>query len=239
LCPNIHSLTNEAKQRLRAIEQNAELGSGFQIAMRDLDLRGAGNLLGGEQSGFISDIGYDTFMKIMDETITELKEGEYSDLYETKAEDIVYAKDCVIESDFDLFIPDEYIPQSQERMNIYTEFNQIENEHEMQKYLTQLKDKFGKFPPQVFEICNAIRLKWVATKLGIERIILKNGKMKCYLIQNQDSRYYQSDVFGKLLQFVSNNPVGINMKQTPQHLIIEFSNVSSSESAKVKLERIA
>jgi transcription-repair coupling factor (superfamily II helicase) len=239
LCPNIHSLTNEAKQRLRAIEQNAELGSGFQIAMRDLDLRGAGNLLGGEQSGFISDIGYDTFMKIMDETITELKEGEYSDLYETKAEDIVYAKDCVIESDFDLFIPDEYIPQSQERMNIYTEFNQIENEHKMQKYLTQLKDKFGKFPPQVFEICNAIRLKWVATKLGIERIILKNGKMKCYLIQNQDSRYYQSDIFGKLLQFVSNNPVGINMKQTPQHLIIEFSNVSSSESAKVKLERVA
>jgi transcription-repair coupling factor (superfamily II helicase) len=177
-------------------------------------------------------------MKIMEETITELKEGEYSDLYETKAEDIVYAKDCVIESDFDLFIPDEYIPQSQERMNIYTEFNQIENEDEMQKYLTQLKDKFGKFPPQVFEICNAIRLKWVATKLGIERIILKNGKMKCYLIQNQDSRYYQSDIFGKLLQFVSNNPVGINMKQTPQHLIIEFSNVSSSEAAKAKLERI-
>lgn len=236
--PAKSTLTNESKQRLNAIEQNSELGSGFQIAMRDLDLRGAGNLLGGEQSGFISDIGYDTFMKILDETIMELKENDYKDLYEIKEEDKEYTRDCQIESDYDMYIPDEYIVGSQERMSCYTDLNNVKNEQELQVFLKNLKDIYGDIPTPLHEIANAIRLKWTATKLGIERIILKKGKMKCYLIQNQDSSYYQSPLFGNLLNYVSQFPVGTNMKQTPQHIIIEFQPFHNCKEAKDKLDHI-
>jgi transcription-repair coupling factor (superfamily II helicase) len=238
LCPNVHSLTNESKQRLRAIEQNSDLGSGFQIAMRDLDLRGAGNLLGGEQSGFISDIGYDTFMKILDETITELKENDYRDLYDLDINQINYAKDCVIETDYDLYIPDKYISQSQERISIYTELNILKNEEELEAFLKKLKDRFGKLPSQIFEICNALRLKWIASPLGIERIILKNNKMRCYLIQNKDSLYYKSETFGKILEHVSKIPFGCSIKHTSEYLIIEFLDIKNSEAAKNALSKI-
>jgi len=250
LSPPYSTLTNEAKQRLNAMEQNAELGSGFQISMRDLDLRGAGNLLGGEQSGFISDIGYDTFMKILDEAITELKEVDYKDLYQEEEDDTSrksgvlgkseknYTKDCQIETDYDMYIPDKYISGSQERMNVYVELNQIKSEKEMVVYLGRLKDIYGKLPNQIKDICDAIRLKWMATQLGMERITIKNGKMKCYLIQNQESLFYQSEVFGKILQYIAQYPVGTNMKQTSQHIILEFSTFKNCIEAKDKLEHV-
>lgn len=244
LTPPYSTLTSDAKQRLNAMEHNAELGSGFQIAMRDLDLRGAGNLLGGEQSGFISDIGYDTFMKILDEAITELKEVDYKDLYSneieqnTSSKERNYSKECQIESEEDMYIPDNYIKGSQERLQVYTDLNQIMDESELHQYLTKLKDIYGKHPIQLNHICDAIRLKWVATKLGIERIILKNGKMRCYLIQNQESIFYQSEIFGKILNYIAAYPVGTNMKQTSQHIILEFSNFNTSKEAKDKLEHI-
>lgn len=238
LSPPYSTLTNEAKQRLNAMEQNAELGSGFQIAMRDLDLRGAGNLLGGEQSGFISDIGYDTFMKILDEAITELKEGDYKELYADERVEKSFVRECQIETDYDMYIPDKYITGSQERLNVYTELNQMKTEKELIVYLSQLKDIYGKLPTQIQDICDAIRLKWIATQLGIERIIIKNGRMRCYLIQNQESSFYQSDVFGKILNYLAQYPVGSSMKQTTQHIIMEFSTFKNCIEAKDKLEHL-
>lgn len=243
LSPPYSTLTSEAKQRLNAMEQNAELGSGFQISMRDLDLRGAGNLLGGEQSGFISDIGYDTFMKILDEAITELKEVDYKSLYsenESPKTDSPkdYSKECQIETDYDMYIPDKYISGSQERMNVYVEINQLKSESELIRYLSKLKDIYGKLPLQIKDICDAIRLKWIATKLGIERIVIKNGKMKCYLIQNQESAFYQSETFGKILQYIAAYPVGTTMKQTSQHIVIEFSTFKNCVEAKDKLSHV-
>ncbi|CAG0899176.1 unnamed protein product, partial [Darwinula stevensoni] len=238
LSPPYSTLTNDAKQRLSAMEQNAELGSGFQIAMRDLDLRGAGNLLGGEQSGFISDIGYDTFMKILDEAILELKEGDYKELYADERTEKSFVRECQIETDYDMYIPDKYITGSQERLNVYTELNQMKMEKELTVYLSQLKDIYGKLPNQIQDICDAIRLKWLATKLGVERIIIKNGKMRCYLVQNQDSPFYKSDIFGKMLNYLSKYPVGSSMKQTAQHIILEFSTFKNCIEAKDKLEHV-
>lgn len=256
LSPPYSTLTNEAKQRLNAMEQNAELGSGFQISMRDLDLRGAGNLLGGEQSGFISDIGYDTFMKILDEAITELKEVDYKELYENDSastpivvgentnggnQNVIqkdYVKECQIETDYDMYIPDKYITGSQERMNVYVDLNQMKSEKDLLVYLAKLKDVYGKLPNQIKDICDAIRLKWVATKLGMERISIKNGKMKCYLIQNQESSFYQSEIFGKMLNYINVYPVGTSMKQTSQHIIIEFSTFKNCIEAKDKLSHL-
>jgi transcription-repair coupling factor (superfamily II helicase) len=238
LSPPYSTLTNEAKQRLSAMEQNAELGSGFQIAMRDLDLRGAGNLLGGEQSGFISDIGYDTFMKILDEAIMELKEGDYKELYADERVEKTFGRECQIETDYDMYIPDKYITGSQERLNVYTELNQMKTEKELIVYLSQLKDVYGKLPNQIQDICDAIRLKWLATKLGVERIIIKNGKMRCYLVQNQESPFYKSDIFGKILNYLSQYPVGSSMKQTAQHIILEFSTFKNCIEAKDKLEHV-
>lgn len=239
LSPPYSTLTSDAKQRLTAMEHNADLGAGFQIAMRDLDLRGAGNLLGGEQSGFISDIGYDTFMKILDEAITELKEIDYKDLYQDeRTHEKSYVKECQIETDYDMYIPDAYIQGSQERLQVYTELNQIEHEVKLSQYLKRLKDIYGKHPVQLAYICDAIRLKWAATQLGIERIVLKNGRMRCYLIQNQESNFYQSETFGKLLNYIATYPVGANMKQTAQHMIVEFSNFKNCAEAKDKLLHI-
>lgn len=238
LSPPYSTLTKEAKQRLSAMEQNSELGSGFQIAMRDLDLRGAGNLLGGEQSGFITDIGYDTFMKILDEAITELKEGDYKELYADERVEKSFVRECQIETDYDMYIPDKYITGSQERLNVYTELNQMKTEKELIVYLSQLNDIYGKLPNQIQDICDAIRLKWLATKLGVERIIIKNGKMRCYLVQNQDSPFYKSDIFGKMLNYLSQYPVGSSMKQTTQHIILEFSTFKNCIEAKDKLEHV-
>ncbi len=242
ISPPYSTLTSDAKQRLNALEHNAELGSGFQIAMRDLDLRGAGNMLGGEQSGFLSDIGYDTFMKILDEAILELKEGDYKELYEnanaTKNQEIEYSKECQIETESDMFIPDNFISSSQDRMKVYTELNQIKNETELKIYLSKIKDVYGTLPIQINEISSALKLKWKATKLGIERIHLKSGKMKCYLIQNQDAAFYQSETFGIVLNYLVSFPEGIVMKQTSQNVIIEFSHIKTNLEANERLASV-
>jgi transcription-repair coupling factor (superfamily II helicase) len=240
LSPPFSTLTTEAKQRLNAMENNSELGSGFQIAMRDLDLRGAGNLLGAEQSGFISDIGYETFMKILDEAITELKEGEYKELYqeENKNKIINYSRDCQIETDNDMFIPDSYIPNSQDRLKVYSDLNNVKDENELNDYLKNLKDIHGKLPKQINEITESIKLKWIATQLGIERIILKNNKLKCILIQNQDASFYQTERFGLMIDYIQANPEGISFKQSPQYIVIEFNNVRNTPEATTRLAKM-
>ena len=137
-----------------------------------------------------------------------------------------------------MYIPDKYITGSQERLNVYSELNQIKTERELIGYLVKLKDIYGKLPPQIKDICDAIRLKWIATQLGIERIIIKNGRMRCYLVQSQDSSFYQSDIFGKILNYLAQYPVGSSMKQTTQHIILEFSTFNNCVEAKDKLEHV-
>lgn len=240
LTPPVSTLTQDARNRLRTIEQFSELGSGFNVAMRDMDIRGAGNLFGGEQSGFISEIGYDTYHKILDETISELKEAEYKDLYadETLKEDRDFARECQIEADEEMLIPDDYVKSINERLALYTELNLIKDEGGISRFKLQLQDRFGKIPKQVLELFEGVRLKWVAKKLGIERIIIKNKVMRCYFIQNTESVFYQSNQFSKVLAYVSAYPVNLSMKQTDQYLILEFKHMDKIKTAKEKLEHV-
>lgn len=237
--PPMSTLTRESRMRLKTIEEFAELGSGFNIAMRDLDIRGAGNLLGGEQSGFISEIGFETYHKILDEAITELKETEFKELYkEELKEKREFVRDSQIDTDLEMLIPDSYINTVSERLAIYTDLNNCKNEEELAEFAKNLEDRFGDIPRQVQELFNAMRLKWLATGLGMERIIAKNGKMSCYFIQNQASAFYETEVFGKIIQFVQQFPTHAQLKQTDKYLILNFSDVSSMQQAKERLEEI-
>ncbi|MGQ8338086.1 transcription-repair coupling factor [Sunxiuqinia sp. A32] len=246
LAPPLSTLSPEARQRLRAIEEFAELGSGFNIAMRDLDIRGAGNLLGAEQSGFIADIGFETYHRILNEAIQELKQGEFKSLFEEGKEDSgqvflqsKFINDCQIDTDMELLFPDSYIQSVSERMLLYRELDSMENSEGLLQFENGLIDRFGKLPPNSKELLEVVRLRWVAIELGIERIILKNQKMICYFISDQQSPYYQSPVFGKILQFVQTNPSKCRMKEKKDKLSLSFERVKSISVAKIILEEIS
>ncbi len=233
ITPPTSSLTPEARKRLRALEEFSDLGSGFNIAMRDLDIRGAGNLLGGEQSGFISDIGYETYQKILDETIQELKEGEFKELYaeELKEENRVFVKDCIIETDMEILIPTNYVNAVDERLRLYKKLNDIQKEEELQIFITNLEDRFGNVPHQTEELISTMRLKWLAQKIGLERLYMKNRILRGYFISNPESNYFQSEKFGKILSFVQNNPKTCKIKETKGKLTITFNQITSIEEA--------
>jgi transcription-repair coupling factor (superfamily II helicase) len=238
MSPPHSTLTKEARDRLKTIEQFSELGSGFNVSLRDMDIRGAGNLLGGEQSGFIADIGYDTYHKILDEAIQELKEVDYKDLYseENAKEEKEFARECQIETDTDMLIPDKYVSSTQERMILYTDMNELKSEDEIKAFEAKINDRFGPVPRQILELFDGLRLKWTAKKLGLERIIYRNKVMRCYFIQNQDSFFYKTSVFGKIIEYVSAYPVNTSMKQTGNHLILEFKNMENLKDATTQLE---
>ncbi len=237
LAPPKHTLTKEARQRLYAIEEFSDLGSGFNIAMQDLDIRGAGNLLGAEQSGFISDIGYETYQKILDEALLELKETEYKELFSPESDneqitinrlqDMTFVSDCVVETDLELLFPDWYIESTKERVKMYRELDNIETEEDLELFKEQLRDRFGIIPPQSIELIEIVRLRKKAIALGIEKIILKNATLLLYFISNQDSAYYQSSVFGNVLQYVQQNPTICNMKESNGKLTLRFKNIHS------------
>lgn len=233
LAPPLSSLTSEARKRLRALEEFSDLGSGFNIAMRDLDIRGAGDMLGAEQSGFISDIGYDTYQKILDETIQELKEGEFKELYaeELKEENRVFVKDCVIETDMEILMPTTYVNAVDERLRLYKQLNDIDNEEELQKFTNNLIDRFGEIPHQTEELLSTMRLKWLAQDIGLERLYMKNGILRGYFISNPDSDYYQTEKFGKILVFVQQNPKACKMKEIKGKLALTFNQIRSIEEA--------
>lgn len=237
LAPPLTVLTPEARQRLKAIEEHAELGSGFQVAMKDLDIRGAGNLLGGEQSGFISEIGFEMYHKILDEAIQELKETDFKDLFPPD-EASTFVNDCQIDTDMEMRIPDDYVSNIAERLSLYKELDEIETEEKLQAFGEQLKDRFGAVPPQVFELMNTIRLRWKARLLGFEKIVLKNRVLKTYFINNQQSAYFQSPVFNTVLRFVQANPRISKMKEEKGKLSLTLSNVNSIEDAYRLLNRI-
>ncbi|THF48181.1 transcription-repair coupling factor [Flavobacterium supellecticarium] len=237
ICPPYSAMTEEARKRIQALEQFSELGSGFNIAMKDLEIRGAGDLLGGEQSGFINEIGFDTYQKIMNEAIEELKENEFKDLYpeDNDIETKEYVKDIQIDTDFELLFPDEYINNISERLNLYNELSIIKTDADLQAYEQKLIDRFGPLPRQAVALLNSIRIKWIATSIGIEKLVLKQGKMVGYFVADQQSDFYQSNRFHKVLRFVQQqgNLCKMKEKETKNglRLLLTFENVKSIKRA--------
>jgi len=242
ITPEYSAMTDDARKRITALEQFSELGSGFNIAMKDLEIRGAGDLLGGEQSGFINDIGFDTYQKILNEAIEELKENEFKDLYQDEGVDKEYVKDITIDSDFELLFPDDYVNNITERLNLYTQLNTIKTEEELQVFENQLIDRFGELPKQVVDLLNSVRIKWIATKIGLEKVIMKHGKLVGYFINDQQSAFYQSHGFTKVLQFVQTHPNAAKMKEKQTRgglrLLLTFENIKSVKQALVVLQPI-
>uniref|UniRef100_UPI00404709B2 transcription-repair coupling factor n=1 Tax=Flavobacterium sp. TaxID=239 RepID=UPI00404709B2 len=244
ITPPYSMMTGEAQKRITALEQFSELGSGFNIAMKDLEIRGAGDLLGGEQSGFINEIGFDTYQKIMNEAIDELKENEFKDLNqeENDIETKEFVKDIQIDTDFELLFPDEYINNITERLNLYNELSQIKDEATLQQFEQKLIDRFGALPKPAIALLNSVRIKWKATAMGIERLMMKQGKMVGYFIGDQQSDFYQSNRFMKVLQFAqrNGNVCKIKEKETKNglRLLLTFDNVKSVNKALELLEGI-
>ena len=244
ICPPYSVMTEDARKRIQALEQFSDLGSGFNIAMKDLEIRGAGDLLGGEQSGFINDIGFDTYQKIMNEAIDELKENEFKELYPTEnnIETKEYVKDLQIDTDFELLFPDEYINSITERLSLYNELGAIKDEATLVLYEQKLIDRFGPLPKQAISLLNSIRIKWKAINLGIEKLILKQGKMVGYFIGNQQSEFYSSNRFLSMVRLVQQNPNLCKMKEKETknglRLLLTFDNVKSINKALELINRV-
>ncbi len=242
ITPEYSAMTDDARKRITALEQFTELGSGFNIAMKDLEIRGAGDLLGGEQSGFINEIGFDTYQKILNEAIEELKENEFKDLYKDEAEDKIYVKDVTIDTDFELLFPDSYVNNIAERLNLYTQLNNLKTEEELSKFESELIDRFGELPEQVTDLLNSVQIKWLATKIGFEKVIMKQNKLIGYFIHDQQSSFYQSSNFTKVLQFVQKHPQACKMKEKQTRsglrLMLTFENIKSVKQALEALKPI-
>ena len=239
--PPSSALTLEAKKRLKTLEEFSDLGSGFNISMRDLDIRGAGNLLGGEQSGFISDIGYETYQRILEEAIFELKEGEYKSLFEEEGKpQKTYVRDTSIDSDIEMFIPDSYVTNVQERLNLYQQLDKLEKEEDIEKFSVALKDRFGPIPSFVEELFEGLRTRWIAKEMGFERIILKKKKLQAYFISNPQSSYFESPYFKSLLKIISTDHSSepFILKQSNQLLILIRENVKTLRQAKTLLVKL-
>ncbi|MEL0455426.1 transcription-repair coupling factor [Flavobacteriaceae bacterium SZ-1-7] len=242
ITPEYSAMTEDARKRITALEQFTELGSGFNIAMKDLEIRGAGDLLGGEQSGFINEIGFDTYQKILNEAIEELKENEFKDLYNEPEENKVYVKDVTIDSDFELLFPDSYINNITERLNLYTQLNNLKTETELFTFENELIDRFGELPKQVTDLLNSVQIKWLGIKIGFEKVVMKKGKLIGYFINDQQSSFYQSNNFTKVLQFVQTHPNTCRMKEKQTRnglrLMLTFDNIKTVKQALGALQTI-
>ncbi len=242
LAPPLYTLSTDSRRRLQAIENFAELGSGLNIAMQDLDIRGAGNLLGAEQSGFIADLGYETYKKILTEAVYELRKEEFSDLYkeemESKSEAEGYVEDVHVESDLELMFPVMYIPNDAERVAIYRELDSMETETEILDFTKRMEDRFGKIPHQGKELIRIVRLRRLAKPLGIEKIVLKNGNMSLNLVSDVDSPYYMTSAFDRILNYVQSNPRGCKLREVGNKRSLLVRNIDTVETAVALLESI-
>jgi transcription-repair coupling factor (superfamily II helicase) len=242
ITPEYHAMTDEARKRISALEQYTALGSGFNIAMKDLEIRGAGDLLGGEQSGFINDIGFETYQKILNEAIDELKETEFKSLYNEDINTKEFVRDVTLDSDFSLLFPDDYVNNITERLSLYTQLNTLKTEEELQHFERDLIDRFGALPTQVVDLLDSVRIKWLATTLGFDKIVMKNHKLIGYFISDQNSRFYQSIHFSKLLQYVQAHPQSCSIKEKQMRLglrlLMRFSNINSVQQALEALKPI-
>ena len=238
LAPPLSTLSPEAKRRLQAIENFSDLGSGIHIAMQDLDIRGAGNMLGAEQSGFIADLGYETYQKILSEAVTELKNDEFADLYadeikagEEKLSGEGFVDECSVESDLELLFPNEYIPSSSERMLLYRELDKLELDKDVEAFRARLLDRFGKIPPEGEELIRIVPLRRMAKRMGIEKVFLKAGRMTLYFVSNLESPYYQSEAFGKVINYMAQNPRECNLREQNGKRSMVIKNVTDVQTA--------
>lgn len=228
LTPPLDLLTPDARRRLKAIEEFCELGSGINIALQDLDIRGAGNILGSEQSGFIADIGFETYNKILNEAIDELKETEFHDVFkdeENASKPVV--RDCIMETDLDLMIPDYYVSSTSERIKLYRQMDELKDMQELEKFRDMLVDRFGKIPDETEKMFDMVKLRWTAVRLGFQKIAIKNGVFLGYFPQDQKSEYYSSQLFISILQFAQNNPRNLTVKQHNDRLIMRLEGISN------------
>ena len=230
LTPPLNTLTQEAQKRLRALEEFSDLGEGISIAMRDLDIRGAGNILGAEQSGFINDIGFETYHKILDEAILELKETEFQDIFD-KEEEKSYVADCTIETDMEVRFPSDYIGSTQERVSLYSELDRTKTEESLMKFTDHLIDRFGPIPKQVNDLLNTVRLRWIAKDLGFEKILLRHNVMTAYFVSNPESKYFESATFQKIMQYIMSHPKRTALKETNNKLQLTVKEVSTVTQA--------
>ena len=232
MAPPLNALTSDARRRLQAIETFAELGSGFNIAMQDLDIRGAGNILGAEQSGFITDLGYETYQKILNEALSELRNQEFSQLFaDRKDANNNYVHDCFIESDMELMLPNWYVESQTERMALYRELDNIQDERALEEYRKRLTDRFGRIPDETGDLMTMVRLRWLAQRYGVERLILKRGKMHAYLVSNTKSAFYESKEFETLIQFCMTNYKRCALSEKDNKRIVQVSNINSVDDA--------
>lgn len=241
LTPPIANLPADSRKRLSALEEFSDLGDGFKVAMRDLDIRGAGNLLGGEQSGFISDLGFEMYHKILDETIQELKETEFRDLFSKEIElrELkALSPDCTIETDLSIIIPDAFVSNITERLSLYSTIDSLKSEAELEMFKISLIDRFGALPKQVEDLLNTVQMRWRAERLGFEKLVLKNGVMKGYFVPGENESYYKSEVFGTILLYVQENSKNCKLKEMSKKLILFVDNINSVEKATKLLENI-
>jgi transcription-repair coupling factor (superfamily II helicase) len=241
ITPDYSTMTDDARKRITALEEHTALGSGFNIAMKDLEIRGAGDLLGGEQSGFINDMGFETYQKILNETITELKQNEFKDLYsDEKPED--YVREVSIDTDFELLFPDSYIKSVNERLQLYSELNKIFNVSQLSNFEIMLEDRFGNIPYQVEDLLMTVKIKWAAIELGFEKLVMKKGIMKAYFIKDKNSNYFKSSIFTSILNFVSLNSQNCNLKEKStlngSKLVLTIKKIENIDKALLFLENI-
>ena len=244
LAPPLSALNQESRRRLEALENFSDLGSGINIAMQDLDIRGAGNMLGAEQSGFIADLGYETYQKILSQAVTELKNDEFSEIYkeeiksgEMTGEDFV--DDCSVESDIEMYFPDQWVPTDSERMLLYRELDNLKNDEELARYRQRLIDRFGEIPKVANELMNVVPLRRKAKQLGCERLMLKMGRMTMFFVSNPNSPYYQSQAFDSILNYIASNPRRCNIRENNGKRSLVVNDVKTVEDAIVVLEEIS
>ena len=239
LAPSLSTLPNDSRRRLQTLEQHSELGSGFQIAMRDLDIRGAGNLLGGEQSGFMAEIGFEMYQKVLDEAIRELKRTSFKELFKeeiSKQDD--YVQDCTIDTDLEILIPDEYVESITERLSLYTRLDNSDTEEELQEFTRELEDRFGPVPQQVTDLLDTIRSRRVAVELGFEKMVLKNEVLRCYFISRPDSPYFESDLFQRILQYIQTETNKARLKQVGKLFVLQIQDVKDMQQMLTFLRRM-
>jgi len=243
ITPPYHMMTDDARKRIQALELFSDLGSGINIAMKDLEIRGAGDLLGGEQSGFINDIGFDTYQKILQEAIEELKENEFKDLYITdNSKPKEFVKEVQIDTDFEILFPDDYVNSVTERLSLYEKLSDLISENELIAFENEIIDRFGEIPTQVEDLLDSVRIKWLAKKLGLEKIILKQKRMIGYFVSDQQSEFYQTEAFTKTLKYLQQNPKSCVMKEKQTknglRLLITFIKIDTVKKALETLQKI-
>ena len=240
LTPPRESLSTDARRRLEAIESFSELGSGMHIAMQDLDIRGAGNLLGAEQSGFIADLGYETYQKLLTEAVHELKDEEFANILPQDEEDNseIFVKECFVESDLELLFPAVYVPDSNERILLYRELDSLTEKHEIENFQARMKDRFGAIPKEGEELIRMVSLRREAQRLGVEKIYLKGGKMNLFLVDTRNEKFYTSEIFGAMMSYIPTSQFKCKVREGDGRCIITVENVKNIETALTFIEEI-